>query len=135
VPHRLYVEVARRARRRCEYCRAPESVFNLEFEVEHIVPRSRRGPDELSNLALACRSCNLRKGTAERARDPDAGDLVRLFDPRRDRWGDHFQINLERFVVEGLTASGRATARRLGMNRPFAVRARRLWVTRLLIRF
>ena len=50
---RLYPQVALRARLRCEYCRAPESVFNLEFEVEHIVPTARGGSDELSNLALA----------------------------------------------------------------------------------
>lgn len=91
--------------------------------------------DELSNLALACRSCNLRKGAGRRARDPEAGQVVPLFNPRKDAWDEHFQISLETFEMEGLTAIGRATARRLGMNRPLAVRARRLWVTRLLVRF
>lgn len=127
--------MARRARRRCEYCRAPEAIFNLEFEVEHAIALARGGPDELSTLALACRSCNRRKGAAERARDPLSGLPARLFNPRIDRWGDHFRISLEDFRVEGLTPIGRATARRLGMNRPPAVRARRLWVTRLLVRF
>jgi hypothetical protein len=110
-------------------------VFNLEFEVEHIVPIARGGSDELPNLALACRSCNLHKGATEQARDPLTGELMRLFDPRRDNWGQHFQLNLETFAVEGLTDVGRATARRLGMNRPLVVRARRLWVSRLLLRF
>jgi hypothetical protein len=110
-------------------------VFNLEFEVEHIVPAARSGSDELSNLALACRSCNLRKGTSERARDPLTGDLTRLFDPRRDDWGQHFWLSLDSFYIQGLTDVGRATARRLGMNRPLPVHARRLWVSRLLLRF
>ena len=35
-PH--HAEVARRASHRCEYCHAPEVVFNLPFEVEHVVP-------------------------------------------------------------------------------------------------
>ena len=35
-PH--YPEVALRAGHRCEYCYAPEAVFNLPLEVEHIVP-------------------------------------------------------------------------------------------------
>ena len=133
MPHRLYSEVARRARHRCEYCHAPEWIFNLEFEVEHVVPRARGGSDEFPNLALACRSCNLRKGTAHRARDPSTGELVRLFDPRTDGWGEHFQVNLSNFYVEGLTAVGRAAARRLGMNRLLSVRARRLWLTRLML--
>ena len=32
------------------------------MEVDHIVPRSRGGSDRVSNLALACRNCNQRKG-------------------------------------------------------------------------
>jgi hypothetical protein len=135
VPHKLYSEVARRARHRCEYCRAPEAIFNLEFEVEHIVALARGGPDELDNLALACRSCNLRKGVAQQARDPLTGATARLFNPRADDWGEHFRISLDNFRIEGLTAIGRATVRRLGMNRPPSIRARRLWVARLLIRF
>lgn len=33
-PH--YPLVARRAGHRCEYCRAPEAVFNFPFEVERL---------------------------------------------------------------------------------------------------
>lgn len=54
-----YRDVARRAEHRCEYCRAPEVIFNFAFEVEHIVPKSQLGSNELSNLALACRCCNI----------------------------------------------------------------------------
>ncbi|MBI4491199.1 MAG: HNH endonuclease [Chloroflexi bacterium] len=135
MPHRLYAEVARRARHRCEYCRAPEAVFNLEFEVEHVVPQARGGTGQLDNLALACRSCNLRKGVVQRARDPETGQLVPLFNPRTDVWGEHLQINLETFEIEGLTPTGRAVVQRLGMNRRPALQARRLWVARLLLRF
>jgi hypothetical protein len=135
VPHRLYPAVARRARHRCEYCRAPESVFNIELEVEQIIPVAAGGPDRLRNLALACRSCNLRKGMGQRARDPITGDLVPLFNPRSDVWGDHFQVSLRSLRVEGLTAVGRARVRRLGMHQPLALGARRLWVIRLLLRF
>ncbi|PYS66694.1 MAG: hypothetical protein DMF74_00250 [Acidobacteria bacterium] len=36
-------------------------MFNLPFEVEHVIPISRDGTDGETNLALACRSCNLHK--------------------------------------------------------------------------
>jgi hypothetical protein len=52
-PH--YPEVALRAGHRCEYCHAPEAVFNLPLEVEHIVPMARGGEDAAANWALACR--------------------------------------------------------------------------------
>jgi 5-methylcytosine-specific restriction endonuclease McrA len=64
-PH--YADAALRAGHRCEYCRAPEAVFNFPFEVEHVVPSARGGLDEDANRALACRSCNLRKSDHVRA--------------------------------------------------------------------
>ncbi|MEM9220237.1 MAG: HNH endonuclease [Cyanobacteria bacterium P01_F01_bin.150] len=54
-----YQTVAQRANHQFEYCKAPELVFNFPFEVEHIVPICLSGSDDVSNLALACRSCNL----------------------------------------------------------------------------
>ncbi len=49
-----YTLVADRANHRCEYCHAPELVFNFPFEVEHIIPISRQGANSEFNLALAC---------------------------------------------------------------------------------
>src|SRR5438105_3796645 len=66
----LYPLVAARAGHRCEYCRAPEAVFNFPFEVEHILPRSLGGGDMEDNLALACRACNLRKSARVTCTDP-----------------------------------------------------------------
>src|SRR5262249_45421276 len=51
----LYPSIAGRAGHRCEYCRAPEAIFNFPFEVEHIIPVSRGGSDDPSNLAPSCR--------------------------------------------------------------------------------
>ena len=65
--HRLYPLVAERAQRRCEYCLAPESIFNSPFEVEHITPLALGGADEEWNLALSCRSCNASKFQATAA--------------------------------------------------------------------
>lgn len=42
----------------CAYC----STENVRLEVEHIVARSSGGSDRVSNLTLACRPCNQRKG-------------------------------------------------------------------------
>ena len=73
-PH--YPSVARRAGHRCEYCCAPEAIFNFPFEVEHIVPPQRGGGGDESNLALSCRSCNLFKTDQTEAIDPDTGSSV-----------------------------------------------------------
>lgn len=44
--------------RKCAYC----NTTNVPLEVEHIVPKSRGGSDQVSNLTLACRPCNQKKG-------------------------------------------------------------------------
>ena len=88
-PH--YRQIA--ARHCCEYCRAPEVVFNFPFGVEHIIPPLHGGADEEDNLALACRACNVRKGAAVQHVDPETRSAVRLYHPRTDQWDQHFRID------------------------------------------
>ncbi len=108
----------------CEYCRYPEEFNAGRFAVDHIVPRVQGGASMLTNLALACRSCNERKQDAREAFDPATGEMVRLFHPRQDLWEEHFTGSSDfRFVV-GLTPVGRATIARLQTNHEGVVRQR-----------
>lgn len=120
--------IAARARHICEYCHAPEAVFNLPFEVEHITPQARGGSSNDDNLALSCRSCNLYKSDAVSVFDDATQTDVRLFDPRRDAWDDHFHVNEESGAIEGLTDIGRGTLRRLRINNPAQIAARKQWL-------
>jgi hypothetical protein len=124
----LYPPVAVRAQKRCEYCHAPEEVFNFAFEVEHLTPQSRGGPDDLDNLALSCNACNRFKSDFTTAFDPGTQQNVALFNPRTDQWAEHFKIVLETMEMIGLSATGRATILRLQMNRPQHVAARFRWL-------
>lgn len=123
-----YPVVAGRAEHRCEYCRAPEAVFNLLFEVEHVIPLSLEGREDDSNLALACRACNMFKSSYVTGRDDATQTEARLFHPRSDRWDEHFEIDQERGVIRGLTGVGRATVQRLQMNLPVSLFARLQWI-------
>ena len=124
----LYPAVARRAGHRCEYCRAPEAIFNFPFEVEHVRPVARGGSDDAANLALGCRACNVFKSTRETGWDDVSQSEVPLFDPRADRWDQHFQPELDTGEIQGLTSTGRATIQRLNMNDPVQVVARLFWI-------
>ena len=70
-----YPLVAERAAHQCEYCPVPEAVFNFPFEIKHVIPPNRGGPNDKTNWALSCRSCNLHKSAlmtrVERRRPPD----------------------------------------------------------------
>ena len=115
MPRSLRSQVRRRAEERCEYCGFRESHLPLwVFHLDHIVARQHRGQDSLKNLAWSCHRCNLHKGTNLTGVDPDSERIVRLFNPRTDRWGKHFAIRSGR--IAGLTATGRATVWLLQMN-------------------
>jgi len=123
-----YSAIAERANHRCEYCHAPELVFNFPFEVEHIIPLFRQGTNEESNLALACRSCNLRKGTRISGIAPNSNSEVQFFHPRQNLWSEHFQIDTEAGMVVGITAIGKVTVENLEMNSTAQIAARGLWI-------
>jgi 5-methylcytosine-specific restriction endonuclease McrA len=44
----------------CAYC---ESALNRNYHVDHMIPLSREGRNDWSNLAVTCGSCNRSKGT------------------------------------------------------------------------
>ena len=123
-----YPAVALRADHRCEYCHAPEVVFNFPFEVEHIIPIAQSGVDDAINLALACRSCNLWKAAHLDGFDPESNATVLLFHPRTDQWEAHFAVDPERGDILGQTPSGRATITRLRLNHPAQRLARQQWM-------
>lgn len=123
-----YSFVAARAKHVCEYCRAPEAVFNLPFEVEHIIPVSRGGSDESENLALSCRSCNLYKSNLISAFDEESQSEVSLFNPRQNIWNEHFKINKSSGEIEGLTSIGRAAIKYLKINGKAQLTARIQWL-------
>lgn len=106
--------VRERSGDRCEYCLLRQEYCDFTHHVEHILSKQHGGRDTAENLALACHRCNLRKGPNLTGVDPVTGELVPLFHPRRDRWGEHFVFQDTR--IEGLTPIGRATVQVLAMN-------------------
>jgi hypothetical protein len=120
VPAALERRVRQRANGICEYCRLPESAYALPFEVDHIVAEQHEGKTRLNNICLACPRCNRSKGP--NVASIESGTLVPLFNPRRDRWEDHFAWRGPR--VRALTPVGRVTIRVLAMNHPLVIRMR-----------
>jgi hypothetical protein len=61
VPTSARYEVLRRAGGRCQLCHTTERPLH----VDHIVPRSKGGTNELSNLQALCDECNLGKSNRD----------------------------------------------------------------------
>jgi len=122
VPAELRRLVIERAANRCEYRGLSQLGQEATFHVDHVTPFASEGETILDNLALACVSCSLRKAAREKGFDPETGDEVRLFNPRRDDWSAHFRW--DGIYLVGLSSIGRATIHSLKMNRPLVLAIR-----------
>jgi hypothetical protein len=91
-------------------------------------PRSARRPDGAREPLARVLPCNAHKGDRITAFDPKTATLVRLFNPRRQVWTEHFAWTAERDRIVGTTPFGRATVVALDLNRAPLVLSRREWV-------
>ena len=129
IPGELRRQIREDAGHRCGYCRASELITATDLVVDHILPESAGGPTVRENLWLVCTRCNQFKGSKTRAIDPHTGEIVSLFNPRIQVWGEHFAWSKDGIRIVGRTVCGRATVETLRLNRELAVLARRRWVS------
>lgn len=117
------------ARQRCGYCLSPQRLVMARLEIEHIIPVSRSGPGEESNLWLSCPLCNRAKAGRIVAADSETGAEEVLFNPRLQRWADHFRWTADGLRIVGMTPTGRATVAALHLDDdPDAIIVRSYWV-------
>ncbi len=80
-----------------------EANSGIPMSFDHIQPRSKGGETTFENLCLACRSCDEFKADSTAAIDPLTGETAPLFNPRTQKWSDHFIWSSDATRVEGLT--------------------------------
>lgn len=89
----------------CEYCK--RNLIDVQYEIDHIVPKALGGSDSMGNYAIACPRCNRNKGHRTHFIDHHTHELAKLFHPRRMKWSDHLSVQNNEIV--GITPEGRAT--------------------------
>ncbi|HEV8542196.1 MAG TPA: HNH endonuclease [Verrucomicrobiae bacterium] len=99
------------------------------FAIEHILPQSRGGGNDIANLAYCCPGCNGHKARKIAGIDPATRALAPLFNPRSQRWDHHFRWASEGTRIEGLSPTGGATIAALRLNREGLINLRRLMVS------
>ncbi|MFZ1395763.1 MAG: HNH endonuclease [Candidatus Promineifilaceae bacterium] len=120
--------VRQRAENRCEYCQSHQNYTMGRLQIDHVWPLAEGGSDESDNLCLACELCNQYKWAKTTGIDPQSSEAIELFNPRQQRWSDHFVWSTDGVLIHGLTPCGRATVEALRLNNPLAVTVRRNWV-------
>ncbi len=65
---------------RCQYCGAPFSAKELTYD--HILPRSKGGETEWTNVVTCCVKCNLKKG----GRTPEEAGMTLIRRPKAPIW-------------------------------------------------
>ncbi len=127
-PLALRQRVATQAHYRCGYCLRSEELMGMPMTLDHIIPQAASGLTVEENLWLACNRCNGFKGTQTHARDPQTGEWVALFNPRRQVWDEHFGWSEDGTQILGKTPCGRATIEALKLNNSQIMVTRQLWV-------
>lgn len=124
IPELVRRQVAIRAASRCEYCHLHELYAFFAHEIDHIYAEKHGGDTSLDNLCLACADCNRHKGSDICSLDPQSGNVIALFHPRRDRWSEHFRLYRDGHIIP-VSPQGRVCERILQFNRPDLVSDRR----------
>ena len=78
----------------------------------------------MSNLAFACQGCNGHKFTHTTGFDPVTRQKIELFNPRKQKWSDHFTWNDDFTLIIGKTPTGRASVETLQLNREGCINLR-----------
>jgi len=106
--------VAGRANYVCEYCLLPKKT---------LISDSKSNTSLVVSTAVLLRLiiwrwrvvfCNRYKGSDIASLIPARNELIRFYNPRSDRWREHFRLN--GVVIVELTEIGEATIRILQMN-------------------
>ena len=100
----------------CEYCLMPSAYSPTSFTIDHIIPEVLEGKTIAENLAFACGTCNRNKYDKVTFIDVVTQKETRLYNPRQDKWLEHFRWNDDETILVGLTAIGRATIDLLQVN-------------------
>jgi hypothetical protein len=135
IPVEIENRVREAAKNRCGYCLSPQALVMARLEIEHIIPRAAFSvhdllADDESNLWLACPICNGHKSDKISGVDPDTGEAVPLFNPRVQKWSEHFRWSEDGIQIVGITPIGRATVIALHLSDdPEALRVRANWVS------
>lgn len=125
----LRKRVKERAFYLCEYCLSPERFCTAYYDADHITPLSAGGKDAFENFANACGGCNNNKSNTTHAIDPLSGQIVPLYNPRAHLWAEHFCWNDTYLLMLGISPIGRATIKKLKLNREEVVNLRTLLLT------
>jgi hypothetical protein len=129
IPAATERRVREAARHRCGYCLSPQHLVMARLEIEHIIPVSRGGTSDETNLWLCCPLCNKAKSDRVSATDPASAETVPLFNPRVDQWSEHFAWTADGLRIFGKTPIGRATVAALHLDSdPDAILVRSYWV-------
>jgi hypothetical protein len=123
IPVILRRQITEAADNCCEYCCVPRAVAFASYHIDHIISEKQGGGTIFSNLALACRLCNLSKGSSIAAYHEYKESLIRLYNPRKDTWRQHFYFRPSGLVV-ARTEIGLGTIKVLNLNDLNRVQAR-----------
>jgi len=78
----------------CMYC--GNKNYPLSLTRDHVVPLSKGGKDQWSNVVTACRNCNIRKGN----RTPENAHMPLLAIPYVPNWAEYLALSNRKILAD-----------------------------------
>lgn len=128
IPKSIKITLKAVANNRCEYCKSPKAFSTELFTNDHIIPLSKNGTNDMENLAYSCSGCNTFKHDKVEAYHSSLDKIFPLFNPRRQKWSEHFSWNNDFTQIIPLTPIGQVTIEQLKLNREQLQNLRRVLV-------
>ena len=78
----------------CMYC--GNKNYSASLTRDHVVPLSKGGKDQWSNVVAACRNCNIRKGN----RTPEKAHMPLLAIPYIPNWAEYLALSNRKILAD-----------------------------------
>lgn len=78
----------------CPYCNVKfikDDETIVECNIDHVIPLSRGGKDDISNMVLACVSCNSAKGAMSADEFATVSDKIKNGEIKKEDLGDYLK--------------------------------------------
>lgn len=120
-------KIRREAKNRCGYCLNPQEL--IPYSKSNILYRRLQAANLQKKISgLPAASATLTKPRKPKRLIISQGKTVKLVNPRKQKWREHFDFTEDKTEIIGKTPCGRAPVEALQINNFYQVTARSIWV-------
>ncbi len=125
ISEKTKAKIRQLAKNRCGYCLCQQEYVWDILEIDHIISLKKGGKDDEQNLWLICATCNSSKYNKTEVFDLTTRENILFFNPRLQKWHEHFEWSKNGTEIIGKTKTGSMTVTALNLDRERFIKIRK----------